>query len=944
MLTFANDCLSIGIGEDGVFRSFIDLSDGRNYADTSRSTSFASIAKNGKTFPATGAILEGGDVIFKFGSQDITASLRIKAAGSYFIIEVEDVRGGEIDELVFINGKLSLSCEPDEPFSACVLGLNLQTKLPGFPGQENSLKASCVREFGFKGARAALTGCPTHSLRGVLKEILLSSGDLPFSELGGPWALDGKINRGSYIFDIGDVTEKTVDDWIFLMKETGFTQINFHGGLGSFSFGDFEPSKKLFPEGKDSLRNVIDRLHSAGIAAGLHTYSCLVEKTSKLVSPVPHPELGKAEVFTLAKDVTEESGELEVAESTRDMPSKTGLIVNTTTLQAGDEIIEYAGAVKKPPYGFTGCSRGAWGTRAACHAAGTQVFRLKESYNRLSPEYGTELFTSVAEAMADIFNYCGFDLIYFDALESIGMLMGHAWHHEAEFAAEVQKRLKRPALIEMSTFHHHLWRYRSRYQAWDRPPRASKRFIDSHVRAYMEGRRMLLPGFLGWWSFNPWAGPHSEPTYPDEIEYLCVKSLASDSPHGLQNFNPEVYSRIPGFKRLATIFRRYENLRLSGAVPEKLKEKLIQPGKEFKLEYDASGKPVFREFKQVRHKAERIDGQNNRWNVNNPYAAQPLRLRIESLISAAAYEDPSNFSIGTVREDASKIRLCAGKGITAGYKMTREKCPGGGDLLFFAAENVGEPRERGFCCLKQTFDPPLNFAEKTEYFENADINSGIITQPVGMGLWIHGDGGGEILNIRLRSPESVVKKGFADHYAVIDFSGWRYFELIEPESDRILDFRWPDESRTEDWKSGMEQEENISRYDPYRNTVDLKNIESMGIWYHNLPRGRKTSCLLGPVKAVRLIPGRIHRPSVSAGGREIKFPVTLESGQYLEFEGEGNASIYDRNGNKISETAPEGSVPELTSGKNDILFSCAPHGGILPRARISVDIIGGLIE
>ena len=87
----------------------------------------------------------------------------------------------------------------------------------------------------------------------------------------------------------------------------------------------------------------------------------------------------------------------------------------------------------------------------------------------------------------------------------------------------------RPALFEMSTFHHHLWYVRARMGAWDHPARSHKRFIDVHCAANVAGAKMFLPMNLGWWAAKTWqdgvASVWSEPTYPDDIEYLLCKAL-----------------------------------------------------------------------------------------------------------------------------------------------------------------------------------------------------------------------------------------------------------------------------------------------------------------------------------------------------------------------------------------------------------------------------------
>ncbi len=156
---------------------------------------------------------------------------------------------------------------------------------------------------------------------------------------------------------------------------------------------------------------------------------------------------------------------------------------------------------------------------------GAKVHHLKECFGLFVPDPDTTLLTEVAAATADTFNECGFDMIYFDALDGEDILGGAqwSWHYGSRFVYEVWQRLKKPALMEMSTFHHHLWCVRSRLCAWDHPVRSHKRFIDLHNADNENSRRMFLPGELGWWALKSWSGPQGEPTFADDIEYLMTK-------------------------------------------------------------------------------------------------------------------------------------------------------------------------------------------------------------------------------------------------------------------------------------------------------------------------------------------------------------------------------------------------------------------------------------
>ena len=46
-----------------------------------------------------------------------------------------------------------------------------------------------------------------------------------------------------------------------------------------------------------------------------------------------------------------------------------------------------------------------------------------------------------------------------------------------------------------------------------------------------------------------------------------------------------------------------------------------------------------------------------------------------------------------------------------------------------------------------------------------------------LGLWIYGDGKGELLNFQLNNSREYYT-AWDDHYVDVNFTGWRYFELL----------------------------------------------------------------------------------------------------------------------------------------------------------------------
>ena len=83
-----------------------------------------------------------------------------------------------------------------------------------------------------------MVGCPASELRTILKEVVRQEG-LPYSPLGGPWALDAEENRGSYLF--ATVSEKNVDQWIVMAQQAHIACLHFIGWEQSLGHYQREP-------------------------------------------------------------------------------------------------------------------------------------------------------------------------------------------------------------------------------------------------------------------------------------------------------------------------------------------------------------------------------------------------------------------------------------------------------------------------------------------------------------------------------------------------------------------------------------------------------------------------------------------------------------------------------------------------------------------------------
>ncbi|NCO34006.1 MAG: hypothetical protein GW893_09095 [Armatimonadetes bacterium] len=692
-----NELVRYAIGEDGQNREIVDVKSGVNHLSGAPS-SCATVMTHGQERSASAVAYSDGKLMIEFGASGVVAVIRVDTQPGYFLFTVESV-SGDPDELAFVNIPTTLEAKADQLFSASVIALNLQTNVEELPGPQKHLWAACYQCFGLVGAQAGLVASPFSEMRGIMKIMVNEAEGVPHSPYGGPFAMDADITYGSYLF--GTPSIETVDSWIELCKDIGFTQIDF---IGCLNYGDYQPFPNLYPNGYADVRAVTDRLHDAGILAGLHTMSFSINKACNWVTPVPDPRLAKERAYTLAENIDTESSVVPLAEPTTDLPKYIGYYVRRSmTLQIDDELIEYTTVADESSYAVTGCRRGACGTAPALHAKGAPVHHLKECWGCFAPDGEATLFGEVANRIATVINECGFDFTYLDGLDGAHIIGGeeNRWHYGAKFAFEVFRRLERPIMVEMATFHHHLWFVRSRMQAWDHTIRAHKKFIDLHCQSNDGARRMFMPLHLGWSRVLAWQGPEHDATYLDDVHHLWSRAIGTDAGYSLQAVNPEMYAKEPWLRKVAPLIRTYETLRRQNYFPEAVKAKLRESDSEHRLRQAEDGEWEFLPVQYERHKVEETDGFTNVWITSNKFGRQPLKLRIEALMGCGTYEAPDNIvladfaSEGEFSDRSERIQLLnSGKVYSYGDAapgLSTEVCPHPGPLPFWERAGVRVP-------------------------------------------------------------------------------------------------------------------------------------------------------------------------------------------------------------------------------------------------------------
>jgi hypothetical protein len=273
-------------------------------------------------------------------------------------------------------------------------------------------------------------------------------------------------------------------------------------------------------------------------------------------------------------------------------------------------------------------------------------------------------------------------------------------------------------------------------------------------------------------------------------------------------------------------------------------------------------------------------------------------------MSVKPYNDKDNIVLADFSKTEKFSNTGTANGVSGGINISTEKMASGERGSIFSAFSSGvSPNNGSWISMEKKYEPWLNL----------DKNQGL-------GVWIKGDGNGELLNLRIESPMYLAYGARGDHFIKIDFTGWKYFELVEIESSEFSNYVWSES----DWAKS------------YRYFVQFNSVDRFQLWYNNLPAGKEVSCVVGPVKAIPTVSCTIVNPSIAIGGEKIVFQVRMESGMYLEFGSSADCKLYGSKGEFLKDVSVQGKIPVLNTGNNDISFTCDVPKGINPRVQVTV--------
>lgn len=560
----------------------------------------AEAASKRKTITASRAAYSGNRLTIGFDGVDCELSYDVSASTEGIIFKLAGISGQRPRELELVRIPVKpvrhvgarLGAGWDDKLAVGLTAINMQSQVTAHKKDGGTFITAVTQDYPgphLEGAGVVLLAAPPTEYRFLLRRISAEF-NLPRNEGAGIPSKELSLALESYWFlSFG---EADVDKVIDCCKQSGFRQVMLNSGSWCALPGHYIFNTKMYPDGQESLKRTIAKLHEAGIKVGMHCFASKIAKADAYVTPVPDKRFWVDRETALAADIGVSNNEIRVTTDLREWPGSPvaqqkmweGGVEKHREVILDNEIVQFRTIGPDGKWDtFQDCRRGAFKTTAADHKAGTvgRHYGVDGCINGYIIDQETDLIDEVTTRLAGIFNDCGFDMVYFDGGEDVDRR--RFVYYVSRFQAESMKKFTKRPIIHMGTIMtHNLWHSFSRSGTVDTYLNTLnghiqaggtvdtwptvRRHIDKSVEYMLSIGDDMMPGELGWFGIWP-RGKNTDGLQLDEIEYLMAKSLAFNAPVSLQTSFGQMakHPLTPGILETVKV---YEEARLSGVIPD----------------------------------------------------------------------------------------------------------------------------------------------------------------------------------------------------------------------------------------------------------------------------------------------------------------------------------------------------------------------------------------
>ena len=842
-----------------------------------KKTPISVLIKKDKTesYPVSASLVDN-IITVKFDCE-VEITLLVKEYSEFITFTLNSTSSEDFHAVKFFNAEVDIDYDNEEKnpdaLSACLISLTLATHMQEHAGKNEKLGATAYTHIGIAGNKrspykpaCAVILCKNEDLIRIERDVLeiIPKGELPISKRGGPYAMNAKESaRKTYTLHWTVINKENFKEQVEYFRSYGIEQINIHNA-GIYSAGSCDIMKSAYPGGFEEFKEITQMLKAEGFELGFHPYVFFINPNDKYVTPIPHDDIDVLREFTLKEDIGIDDTEIFTVERLDGVtPFLAYVFLNSQTLRIDDELVKFKAVDESGR--FYQVERGVLGTKVSEHKKGAKISQYKEYFFHYLAKAGSDLFYQIARNMAKLYNDIGFDSIYFDAFDGAAQLDGedYAWYHAMDFAREFFAHIDHDPTFDAC----HNMQYTSTWFI-----RSRFGAVDREKIAYNDYKESQM-------HYNKKVARRMGVTEEYGWLELYPESPRSDyylqlMPQRKENF-AFLYGKIMATNGCTTYLEVVPKKQTIPAVLEyrdvikeytdyKNSHELSDASKDY-LQGDRAECLIDNGvLKKASFNVYRFEHPDKVNKIVNKFDAQKPFIRIENLYSAKDYD-----SDGIVIHDG--------------------------------------------CVLSHSSDLKSVFPETD------------LSKHLGLGVWVKGDNGGGLVEFTIGLLKgNTPARGTM--YIRNDFTGWRYFALVEHQQG-------------DEREIPVEEVDNTTYttlqkyYGYYISTIDYTRIETFYINY----RGGGT-VELKPIKAVAHEERTLVNPTLIINGEKIKFNATLKSTDTLECDYNGNVRVIDKRFNVLSTFKLDKELPVLNSGENIATFESDSE--MQTRVRLTVGLLG----
>ncbi len=364
-----------------------------------------------------------------------------------------------------------------------------------------------------------------------------------------------ELNRSYYA--TGSINPANLEEHLDYARKGGFSYMLIYyraifKAKGGYRLNGNYDYNEDYPNGQADLVELLAKIKAAGITPGLHFLHSHIGVDSRYVTPVADHRLNLKRHLTLARPLQKDETVLYVEED----PTGSPMAERRRFLKLAGEFISYTGSTTKPPYSFTGLTRGEYGTHQLDHPAGLigGVLDISEfGGTSIHANQNSSLQDEVAAKIASAYG-SGFEFVYFDGSEATNAPFEY---HVPNAQYRVLKKLpSQPIFTEGAAKSHFSWHYLSGGNAFD--VFSAEIFKDMIRKFPCEQAPRMRHDFtrlnFGWWYFS------APGTQADMFEFGTSRAAAWDCPITIWE-NLDNLKAHPRTDDIFEVLRRWEEVR-----------------------------------------------------------------------------------------------------------------------------------------------------------------------------------------------------------------------------------------------------------------------------------------------------------------------------------------------------------------------------------------------